>query len=127
MSNTHRQAWVTQLKPGELVASRVTGDIGSVLEREKLGVTIRWRVSVTEFVLFSQSDCLVRASWRKRVHVTRNPYDPECGAVEEARIRAEIEEARAARRPPPANPRALALVAPAPYLEDDELELAEVG
>lgn len=91
-----RQEWVEKLRPGEQVASRVTGDIGDVIERTELGIRIRWRVGVTEFVLFTQPESLCRKSWRTRVPVRKGLDDVT--PAEKARILAAIAEVRAEKR-----------------------------
>lgn len=91
-----RQEWVEKLRPGEQVASRVTGDIGDVIERTDLGLWIRWRVGVSEFVLFTQPESLVRKSWRQRVPVSQvRPQDDEISIFEQREILKRIEEVRA--------------------------------
>src|SRR5688572_27618087 len=92
--------WVEGLKPGALVASKLTGDIGKVLERRALGLMLHWRVGVTEFVLFSDCAFLTKPEWRRKVAVLiqRMDTDPETPPAEQRRIRAAIAEMRAEKR-----------------------------
>ena len=91
--------WLQRLRPGAQVSSRLTGDIGDVVGTDALGLFIRWRVGVREYVLFSQSESLMRKSWRKRVPVFRiGPGDDDTSPEEQEEIRQRIAEVRAEKR-----------------------------
>lgn len=92
--------WVERREPGSLVASRLTGDVGTVLKRTSLGIWIRWRIGVCEFVLFSECSSLTRPEWRRKVRVERVRHDPETPPWEQERIRAAIAEVREEKRRP---------------------------
>lgn len=95
----NHRAWVERLQPGEQVSSGVTGDVGDVLARDPLGLRVRWRVGVTEFVLFSESGSLQRRSWRRPVRVARVlPEEDDTPLAEQEQVRQRIAEVRAEKR-----------------------------